>query len=224
MSWRVKFQDLKDSDLYRNYYYLTDRRNEFENSDDPISEMFNCGRTGVFRYVGEPNLKSVDFVILCYIKEEPDFPEGLDESLALAFIKKCFQNANTTQRKSVPPIFVFTTGLSGPRGLDALFRGLVIPGDQGLPRDRENHLIWSSDKVKGYLGHKVVFTVLDVDEISRDWINDLMNRNPLSKNCPEIWRKWIKTGECIPHTEAKAKKYLRYITGSTGFGDHIGRD
>jgi len=100
MSWRIKNQDLKYSDLHRIYFYLTDRDNEFENGDDPISEMFNCDRTGVFRYVGEPNLKSVDFVLLCYKKEDPDFPEDLDDDLALKFIKNCFKNANS--KKSTP--------------------------------------------------------------------------------------------------------------------------
>ena len=219
---RIKYEYLKKSNLYRNAFYLTDRENEKNN--DPLSQMFDCEDNGVFRYVGGSNLDPVNIALLCYKKNEPEFSKNIDERSGLDFLRICFRNAESSHRESIPPFFVFTTGISGPRGLDLLFRGVVIPGDQGQLVDRETHLIWSSKNVEKYLHKKPTFTVLHIDEVSRSWINDLINGDPLSDNCPEVWRKWVETGECIKHKESKIKRFLRYLTGSTGFGDHIGRD
>ena len=30
--------------------------------------------------------------------------------------------------------------------------------------------------------------------ISREWIQDILNENTFSSNCPKAWRKWVKTG------------------------------
>jgi hypothetical protein len=222
MCLQVKYQDLKISNLYRNAFYLTDRTNQIENGDDPLSVIFDCGDNGVFRYVGGEKLDPVRIAILCYKKYEPDFPKDVEECLALEFIKECFKNTSNGNRSKVPPFFVFTSGLSGPKGLDLLFRGVAVPGDQNVPVDRETHIVWSSKKVKEYLNQKVKFTVLDINEVKREWIWDLRNNNPLSGNCPEPWRIWVKTGECIPHKESKAKRYLRYILGVKG--DNVYRD
>lgn len=219
---RVEYQDLKISNLYRNVFYLTDRTNQIENGDDPLSEIFDCGDNGVFRYVGGEKLDPVRIAILCYKKYESDFPKDVEEYLALEFIKECFKNASDGDRRKVPPFFVFTSGQSGSKGLDILFRGIAVPGDQNVPADRETHLIWSSKKVQQYLNQKVIFTVLDINEVKREWIFDLTNGNPLSGNCPEPWRIWVKSGECIAHKESKAKRYLRYALHATG--DNLYKD
>ncbi len=142
---RIKYHDLKKANLYRNAFYLTDRENNENN--DPLSELFHCEDNGVFRYIGGQNLDPVNIALLCYKKYAPEFSKNIDERSGLEFLRICFENVESGNRKDVPPFFVFTTDFSGPRGLDLLFRGVVIPGNQNQPPDREMHIVWSSKMV-----------------------------------------------------------------------------
>ena len=54
--------------------------------------------------------------------------------------------------------------------------------------------VWKSKNGQRFQNYKAIFSVLSVDKISREWITDIQKGNTFSKNCPDVWKKWIDTG------------------------------
>src|SRR5262249_24746702 len=42
-----------------------------------------------------------------------------------------------------------------------------------------------------FQNYRAKFTVLDIAEVSRAWINDICAGNPLSASCPGPWPRWV---------------------------------
>jgi hypothetical protein len=58
--------------------------------------------------------------------------------------------------------------------------------------------VWRSSEGLRFQNYRACFTILDVSEIPRVWITDLIQgRDPLP-NAPAAWSDWILTGRCRP--------------------------
>ncbi len=54
--------------------------------------------------------------------------------------------------------------------------------------------VWKMAQSQRFQNYRASFTVLDVPCVRRAWLNDIIAGNPLSSNCPNAWKKWVKSG------------------------------
>ena len=57
--------------------------------------------------------------------------------------------------------------------------------------------------------YKALFTILDVPEIGRAWVDDIMAGRVLTDNCPRAWRVWATSGAYIPLIAPRSLAYRR---------------
>ena len=101
-----------------------------------------------------------------------------------------------TDRARVPPFLLFDKPGSGR---DVRFRGLLAPGF-GLRSGEEDLVaVWRTTREERFQNYRARFTVLKVPVVSRAWINQLLNDEPLGSDCPRPWRTWVES-KLIPHS------------------------
>jgi hypothetical protein len=54
--------------------------------------------------------------------------------------------------------------------------------------------VWKSADGARFQNYRAVFTLLDVPCVSRAWITDIQNGEPLSLQAPAQWRAWVELG------------------------------
>ncbi len=88
------------------------------------------------------------------------------------------------------PVFLLFESIGG--GRDVRFRGLLVPGSPLLHADEELNAVWRSEKGERFQNYRAKFTVLDVGQVTRAWIEDVIAGDPLSANAPGAWRQWVE--------------------------------
>jgi hypothetical protein len=92
-------------------------------------------------------------------------------------------------RAQVAPHLLFAkTG----RGRDAVFCGLLAPGTRSLTADEDLVVISRDRQGLDLQNYQAKFTVLDAEHVTRAWLNDVLAGKPLSENCPDAWREWVR--------------------------------
>lgn len=205
------FDDLPEADLVVDAVYLGGTSKTI--GDDPLSKLMRCGNQGGFRTVGGNPTK---YVVLYSSQADRDWPDDLDTAtgiftyygdnktpgsglhetnrggnklLAGTFAKT---HASSDEREKVPPFFVFEK-VEG-EGRRVQYRGLAAPGAAGVAPTNDLVAVWKSSGGDRFQNYKSTFTILNVPEVPRSWLNDLQSGNVLSENCPAPWRKWVETG------------------------------
>lgn len=97
-------------------------------------------------------------------------------------------------RQSLPVFFYFTKW----SGFSQQFRGLVVPGGVGVTSDDQLSAIWRTKNGARFQNYRAIFTVLNIPEISRQWISDLMLGKDKIVNAPENYKWWVATGKYEP--------------------------
>jgi Restriction endonuclease AspBHI N-terminal len=111
-----------------------------------------------------------------------------------------------TDRVSVPPVLVFSnTGTF--RDVD--FLGLAIPGVESLDSNSDLVALWRMKDGKRFQSYQAKFTVLDCQVVPKSWIEIVKVGNPLSTNCPTVWRAWVEKGVSRPLKAASRILRLR---------------
>ena len=88
-----------------------------------------------------------------------------------------------------------------------IFRGLAVPGCQGLNQTEDLVAIWKTMGKERFQNYRATFTILDIPLVKREWINDLVEGKPFSASCPPVWKNWINKFIYTPlRTEKKKKK------------------
>ena len=116
---------------------------------------------------------------------------GGNQILADSFA--CFGDGSKA-RESLPVFFYFTKW----RGFSQQFRGLVVPGGIGVTSDDQLSAIWRTKGGSRFQNYRALFTVLNIPEISREWISDLMLGKDRLLNAPESYKRWVATGKYEP--------------------------
>ena len=171
--------------------------------------------TGGFRYRGQ--LPNPRVVALTSNSSEPAWPDNINpitsqltyfgdnrspgelhdtnlggnQILADSFAR--FEQGSTA-RESLP-VFLYFTKWSG---FSQEFRGLVVPGGTGVSEDDQLIAEWRTKNGSTFQNYKALFTVLNIPELSRQWITDLILGDDKLLNAPEIYRRWVATGEYEP--------------------------
>ena len=175
---------------------------------------------GGFRVTGRGQRKK--FVVLYSSGEDPDWPDRLDlETGRFTYygdnktpghelhdtpqkgnrlLQNCFAwlHSETIERSSIPPFFIFHKHPTTTSSRSAQFRGLAVPGAAGLSGTSDLVAVWKTTKGQRFQNYRAVFTILDVPTISRQWIQDLNDGNPLTNNAPRPWVDWVERGHYTP--------------------------
>lgn len=203
--------DQSTADLFVERVYKGGRKGNF--SDDPLPSLIGVSNQGGFRYLG--TVDSPNLIVLTTTMNDLDWPDSLDQETGVftyygdnkepgselhdtprfgnRLLRDLFSNAHraAAHRARVPPLLVFSnTGV----WRDITFLGLAVPGAENLGPAEDLVGVW---KIKGgerFQNYRAKFTILDVPQISRDWLKDIKGGSPLTENCPKAWKDWVSSG------------------------------
>nr|WP_315438105.1 restriction endonuclease [uncultured Pseudomonas sp.] len=207
--------ELSSSDLMIDARYAGSRNGN--SSDDPLTKLLNLSNQGGFRIRGKRN--DPRLIALLSSMEDLDWPDELDLSTGVFtyygdnkkpgrkldetnrygnnLLELIFERQHSGSRADIPPIFVFTKA-----GIyrDVIFRGLADPGRIGSTHNDDLVAVWHASKGQRFQNYRATFTILDLPEISRDWLTDIINgvRASDSEHAPLEWMKWVRSGQYTP--------------------------
>jgi hypothetical protein len=121
-------------------------------------------------------------------------------------LRRIFSDTHTGQegRERVPPIFVFSN-IGTWR--DVRFLGLAVPGAIEQRPSEDLVAIWRASKGLRFQNYRAHFTILDVPEIRREWIEKIISNEPHTALAPTKWLDWVKTGRSKP---LKARRSIEH--------------
>lgn len=190
-------------------------------SGEPISKLLpGSGNMGGFRVSGRGDRKN--WVVLFTTGEDRDWTDSLDLNTG-KFIyfgdnktpghelhdtraggNKVLRHAfarlhdDTEPRADVSPFFIFKKHHTKNGARSVQFKGLAVPGFQGLSATEDLVAVWKSSDGQRFQNYRSTFTILDSPVVPRAWIADLVAGNPNTSNAPKAWREWVATGTYSP--------------------------
>lgn len=171
--------------------------------------------TGSFAYIAlESTNKEIDWIdvidiengIVTYYGDNrrPGHELHNTKQKGNAILRDCFQNLFEGKRESIPPFFYFVSA----GGRNRRFIGLLVPGDAKASQEDQLVAIWRSKEVYRYQNYKARFTILDISEIDRRWLDDLVcGYGADSRYAPDVWKKWATTGVAKPLSSTRVIEY-----------------
>ena len=210
---RYSFDQLATADLVVDALYAGGTKGN--TADDPLGKLLPCGNQGGFRFRNRRIGVGKQFVVLYSDLSDNDWPDILDVELGRftyygdnkkpghalhettrggnAILHDAFDHLHdeTPHRGAVAPFFIFTKGLEGR---DVVFRGLAVPGAQGLSASDDLVAIWRSNRGQRFQNYRATFTVLDVPVVSRGWLDQILADEPIGSNAPPAWIAWQRKG------------------------------
>lgn len=208
----VEFENLHRSDLTLGTIYRGGSQGTI--ADDPLARIMPVGNQGGFRYKGSPVQDTVRLVAMFTTGEEHEWPDHLQESTGIltyfgdnrqpgqelletrrkgnVLLRSAFTATYGTKRERsrVPPFFLFE---KEGKGRDVQFRGLLAPGVARSSMDSDLQSVWRHTLGGKFENYAARFTRLDVDNVSRTWIDALSGgAEPIrAQGCPAAWRAWV---------------------------------
>jgi hypothetical protein len=182
-------------------------------SDEPLTHLVGVSNQGGFRYIGTKERPRL--AVLTLTTREHDWPDSLDRETGILtyygdnrkpghelhstprfgnlLLRDMFDKVHgqSRDRATVPPVLIFSnTGTFR----DMEFLGLAVPGVESLDSNSDLVALWRQKNGKRFQNYRAKFTVLDCQVIPKSWIEDVKAGNPLSTNCPTVWRIWVVKG------------------------------
>ena len=205
----IGFDDLPRADLTVDTRYEAGPWHNVRS--DPLARLLPVGNQGGFRYYG--SRPSPRLAVLYTTGAIAEWPDELDEATGTATYygdnRRAGHQLHDTPRRGNEilfetfsrmressgaraqlPVFLLFESIGG--GRDVRFRGLLVPGSPLLHADEELNAVWRSEKGERFQNYRAKFTVLDVGQVTRAWIEDVIAGNPLSANAPGAWRQWVE--------------------------------
>ena len=186
-------------------------------SGEALSHLLpGIGNLGGFRAAGRGQDKR--FVVLFTTGEDKDWPDHLDTNsgrfLYYGDNKKPGHELHDTQpggnrilrhvfdllhdrppqRHRIPPFLIFERYPTKISVRSFQYRGLAVPGFTGLSATEDLVAIWKTSDGQRFQNYRAIFTILDVPQLSRAWIDDLENGAIDSPHAPDPWKDWIVRG------------------------------
>ena len=183
-------------------------------SGEALGKLLPVGNQGGFRAAGPRG--SEKFVALFTSGDDPDWPDTLDVNIGQfiyygdnkrpghtlhdtarggnALLRLMFERIHSrpAERNKVPPCFVFRKHATPVSARSFQFRGLAAPGSTGMRPTSDLVAVWKTAEGQRFQNYRATFTMLDEAVISRVWIDDLMNGEILTENCPVTWSAWVE--------------------------------
>ena len=207
----VPFAELADASLVLEREYLGGTAGT--SADDPLASLLPVGNQGGFRYKGSPAQGTVQLLVLYTSGTETDWPDTIDPETgdftyygdnrqAGSLLHETRRKGNLLlrdifewsrggpeDRERVPVILLFEK--SG-RGRAVRFRGLLVPGSPRLTSEEELVAIWRTTRDHRFQNYRAHFTILNEAVVSRAWIDQILAGDPLGRDCPGAWRRWVQ--------------------------------
>lgn len=212
---RISVDELESADLMVDAVYEGGRAGNA--GDDPLTRLIGVSNQGGFRYIGTADAPRL--IVLTSSLSDPDWPDQLDRETGIftyygdnkrpgralhatprfgnVLLRDMFDalHGRPPKRSAIPPVLLFSNSGSYR---DMVFLGLAVPGSPELNALEDLVAIWKISKGQRFQNYRASFTVLDVADVSRAWLNDVKEGAPLSQNCPYAWRKWTQSGMYLP--------------------------
>jgi hypothetical protein len=204
----VPFEELRSVDLVLGRTYRGGTSGSV--ADDPLNRLIPVGNAGGFRYKG--SFEAPLLIALYTTGTEDDWPDSLNTSTSTftyygdnrkpgrdlldtprhgnEILRRTFTRAHGDPRaraQAAPHLLFEKAG----QGRDIVFRGLLAPGAQDLTADQDLVVISHDRQGLQVPNYQAKFTVLDAERVTRAWLNDVLAGEPLSDNCPAVWREWV---------------------------------
>ena len=106
-----------------------------------------------------------------------------------------FDALHTGNRDAIPPVLVFA---SAGRYRDKIFKGLTVPGVAGLSPLDDLVAAWKITQGKRFQNYQAKFTILNIQNLSRSWLNTLRDDGDWLEDSPYVWQEWRATGRTRP--------------------------
>ncbi len=183
--------------------------------DDPLSPLLGTSNQGGFRYLGEKEKPTM--IVLTSTLADPDWPDALDITVGRftyfgdnkrpgsdihetrrfgnQLLRDLFDALHSGERERIPPILLFT---SAGYYRDLIFRGLAVPGADGLSSNNDLVAVWKSSGDSRFQNYRAIFTILDVPIITRDWLENIQKGKTHIPSAPKAWRNWVEKGRYLP--------------------------
>jgi hypothetical protein len=114
-------------------------------------------------------------------------PRGGNRILREAFLKF---DESSVEREKLPVFFYFSKW----KGFSQQFRGLAVPGGVGVKTDERLTAIWRTKDGARFQNYRALFTILNVGEVPRNWIDDLLLGRDKLLNAPAPYASWVRSG------------------------------
>lgn len=227
----VPFQNFTVSDLIVDAVYEGSADGQL--SGEPISRLLpGSGNMGGFRVSGRGERKN--WVVLFTTGEDRDWPDTLDLSTGQfvyygdnktpghelhdtraggnKVLRHAFSRLHADQepRCDIAPFLIFKKLPTATAARSVQFKGLAVPGFQGLTATEDLVAVWKSSDGQRFQNYRSTFTILDVPVVKRAWINDLAAGNSRTANAPKAWNDWLESGRYCP-LAAEATTIIRSV-------------
>lgn len=185
--------------------------------DDPLASLLGVSNMGGFRHIGKQS--DMRLLVITTAGTDADWPDSLDHETGIftyfgdnkkpgrslhgtprrgnEILRQIFTAPLTTleDRHKVPPIFVFQS-IGVWRDMKLL--GVAVP--RTIIEDPDGPLVavWRTKRGQRFQNYRAKFTILDIAEIKRDWIDDIKAGDHSSSTAPPAWQSWIRTGTIRP--------------------------
>ena len=213
----VGFDQLEDADLVIDRIYQGGRAGNI--GDDPLGKLLPVGNQGGFRMSGSPKRDSVKVAVLYTSGVEVDWPDVLDPYTGVftyfgdnrkpghllektprsgnLLLSTAFARAHgeAVDRAKVSPFLLFD---KPGEGRDVRFRGLLAPGADRLSGEEDLVAVWRTTRTERFQNYRAHFTVLNLPVVSRAWIREFLDGDPLGNQSPPVWREWVESRNYSP--------------------------
>jgi hypothetical protein len=208
---RVSFSELSTCDLIVDAVYEGGTKGGY--GDDPIGRILGVGNAGGFRISGPVDAPTM--VALCTSGVHQDWPDRLDpetgqftyfgdnRSPGKGLLETSHKgnllltnvfgwaHGSKEERQRVPPFFVFE---STREGRNNRFLGLAVPGAAEAEVSEDLVAIWRTTDGQRFQNYRSTFTILDVGQIDRAWIEELQAGDRFGAHCPSAFKLWVEEG------------------------------
>lgn len=210
---RIAFKDLSSSNLVVDAVY--DGGSLGNAADDPISKLLEgTGNQGGFRHVGK--FGTWKWIVLYTSGEDSDWPDTVD-NLTGQFVyygdnktaghelhstpkggnkslREIFSRVHSGLFISVPPLFIFRKFPNDASNRSVQFLGIAVPGSNRVTETEDLVAVWRTSNGNRFQNYRAVFTLLDISEVKREWINCLRNGENDDAFAPDAWKIWQSKG------------------------------
>jgi len=213
---KIEYRDLPQADLCVGAVYLQGADGHLKG--EPIHALMGFPNMGGFRPLGGWTVPAARAVALFSTGDQQEWPDHRDladgtftyygdnrdpgRSVEDALEKKAkgnrllrstFDALHAGDRRSVPPFFVFEQDRPGDRSVR--FLGLAAPGADHLGEEADLVATWTTvPDGRRFVNYRAVFTLLDVDVVSRTWLDRVTTGGDRLVGCPDPWRRFVETG------------------------------
>lgn len=209
----IPFENLEKSDFIVDAVY---EGGAFKNTkDDPINKLIPVGNMGGFRYNG--SLTSLNFLVLYTDGNDLDWPDKINLEMGTfeyygdnrspgnsktktkkngnIILEKLFESlhSKTSPRHYIPPIFLFQKHPTKKSNRSVIFRGLCVPGNPSYSQTEDLVSIWKSKDGKRFENYKAVFSILNCNKVSKEFIAEILENRPQT-NIPLAFKTFKENG------------------------------